>query len=230
MKITFLQKQIGTNISNTEKAKLSKERSDFLLIPEFGIQGPDGNLTSKVDSYEKNIDHLLDVSEAYKGVILGGTLIRRDSRKKTVESVPLVQDVNLIDHYDVLHPGIAGTEAGESETIFIMAGVRFAILTGKDIEDKNHLAAIEEKGVQILFYLDGNPQTRTYDEDLEYFSDLSKSRNWNIFRICGFDRPSGREGRSLVSTPTGIQWKVGKTELDKEILKTIHFAIPNPFL
>lgn len=228
MKITFCQKKIGIGLNPAEKTKLFKERSDFLLLPYrffIGQSHPEKTLAS----YQPYLDQLVDISEKYKGVVLGGSLCREESGKKW-ESVPLVYDMNLVDHYDLRNTDLEGFTSGDSEISFIMAGVRFSILAGGDIYDAKLLDEISEKEINTIFFLDGGKSDRTYEEDLEFFIQLSKERNWNIFRICGHDLENGIEGRSLVSTPTGIQWKVGKMEVDKDIIKTIHFAQANPFL
>lgn len=230
MKVTFYQRKYGKPFTSSEKSKIAKERSDFLIFPERALLPTQCKVEVGLQLYEKEMDHLLDLSDSYKGVVLGGSLFRYDSRKKKVESVPLIQDFSLIDHYDIIHPSVEGLEPGDSENIFIMAGVRFTILAGNDIYDRNMLQTIQNKGIDIIFYLDGIRQTRTYEEDLEFFSTLSKERNWNIFRVCGHDVENGYSGRSLVSTPSGIQWKVGMIEEGQDILKTIHFAQSNPFL
>ncbi|MCC5814540.1 MAG: amidohydrolase [Leptospira sp.] len=229
MKITFYQKKIASPIGDSEKTKLSKEKSDFLLLPQRSLLDSPTDITKGINQYDKVLNRVLDLTENYKGVVLGGTLYRKDSGK-SLESVPITQELNLIDHYDITMPSEKGLSVGDSEIAFIMAGVRFSILAGKDLENAKLLEDISQKGIGIIFYFDGIPQSRSYEEDLEFFSELAKTKNWNIFRICGHDVANGIFGRSLVATPTGIQWKVGKMEEDKDIIKTIHFAQANPFL
>jgi predicted amidohydrolase len=229
MKVTIFQKQLGERISLTEKQKLAKERSDFLLLPQYLLNDPNLKEHSIQDHYDESIDHLLDISEVYKGVILGGSLYRK-SQSQIFESVPIIQDLNLVDNYDTKNSKLEKARIGESETIFIMAGVRFSILVGEDIADRETITELREKGISIFFHLDSLPRTRDYDGDLEYYKNLCSEFGINIFRVCGYSKDSGLEGRSLVATPTGIQWKVGKMESDKSLFKTIHFVQANPFL
>ena len=230
MKITFFQKKLNSKITSTELTKLSKEKSDFLLFPAgFAIQLTH-SIPESITRYDSILDQLMNVSENFKGVILGGTLIRKDSRGKSVESVPIVQDLNFIDHYDLQIPTNSNLSVGDSETIFIMAGVRFGLLAGVDYENPEILEKLQKKGIQTVFILDGAKNSRTYEDDLDYFFNLAKNYSFNVFRICGYDLDRSRLGRSLVATPTGIQWKVGKMEEDKDIIKTIHFPQANPFL
>ncbi|WCL47992.1 amidohydrolase [Leptospira sp. GIMC2001] len=230
MKISFYQKKIGEKFTSQEKLKISKEKSDFLILPPRLILPLGLNEDNWLANYDNYLDQILELSETYKGVILGGTLLRKDSRGKRVESVPIVQGVNLIDHYDLVKPSISSAVAGDSETIFIMAGVRFAIITGNEIDDSEFLNDIKSKGIQTIFVLESNITNRTYEEELEYFSDIAKKYSFNIFRVCGYNQMGKILGRSLVATPTGIHWKVGKMEEFNDILKTIHFAQANPFL
>lgn len=229
MKITFYQKKIATPLAEGELLKINKERSNFLLLPQRGLLDDPLDINAGIKNFDKIIDRVMDLTENYKGVVLGGTVYRVHSGKN-YESVPIAGDLNIIDYYDLSAPTEKGLAQGDSEIAFIMAGVRFSILVGKDLDNTKLLDEIHSKGINMIFYFDGIPQERSYEEDLEYFSELAKSRNWNIFRICGYDIDKKIYGRSLVATPTGIQWKVGKMEEDKNIIKTIHFAQANPFL
>jgi len=228
MKVTIFQRELGRKFSSQEYTKLKKEKSDFLLLPQRSLFLPSSNPSEAVSDYSSHLNELLDASVHYSGVLIGGTLFRK-SEIGIHESVPIIKDVSLIDHYDLKTSSISPVQPGSSETVFIMAGVRFSILVGNDILNETYTREISDKDIRILFYLDSEPSQRTYEEDLEFFSELSRNRNWNVFRVCGYKEEFGIPGRSLLSTPSGIQWKVGKSEEYKDILKTIHFAHSSPF-
>jgi len=230
MKITFVQKQLNSKFTDNELLKISKERSDFILFPARVLLDFHHSPQESVNRYDSILDQWMDVSEKHKGVLIAGTMYRKLANGSIIESVPIIQDLNFIDHYDLQKPNAPITQTSESETVFIMAGVRFGLLAGKDYEDQTILESLQKKGIQTVFILDGLVNTRSYEEDLEYFFQMAQDYDFNIFRICGYDTKKKILGRSLVATPSGIQWKVGKMEEDKDIIKTIHFAQANPFL
>lgn len=222
MKFTIIQKKLGSPISKELLAKLTKEKSDFLLLPQKVFYKPNENPETFMSRYQSDIDSLLDLSVSYPGAIIGGTLYSNSSQKIN-EETPIIKEMSVIDRF----------ERGDSpnkEIAFIVSGIRFSFLIGRDSENKSILDSISEKKVSFVFCLDSEPSLRTYEEDLEFFSQLASSRKWNLFRVCGFHDDPFLAGRSLFATPSGIQWKVGKLEENKEIMKTIHFNITNPFL
>lgn len=100
-KVTLFQKHINRPVSNEQKSKLSKEKSDFLLLPEFfpfyDLYSSPENLSDKSKILS---DELLQISEYYKGIIIGGSMFRKDSSGVLRIGVPIVQDLMVVDWYD----------------------------------------------------------------------------------------------------------------------------------
>ncbi|WP_061241704.1 hypothetical protein [Leptospira interrogans] len=226
-KVTLFQKHINRPVSNEQKSKLSKEKSDFLLLPEFfpfyDLYSSPENLSDKSKILS---DELLQISEYYKGIIIGGSMFRKDSSGVLRIGVPIVQDLMVVDWYDKreLFPEENSASAGDSETIFIMGGFRFGIVAGKEIQNPQRLKELKSQNVNLLFHVDFTLESdSTHAQDLERYAKLSSEYDIFIARIGGVGSALGRNcvGRSLLSTFSGINWKVAESEKDKEVVKTV---------
>ncbi|EMJ97780.1 hypothetical protein [Leptospira alstonii] len=226
-KVTLFQKHINKPISKDQKSKLSKEKSDFLLLPEYF---PFYDLSSSPDKLSEKSkllsDELLQISEYYKGVIIGGSLFRKDDSGKLKISVPIVQDVVIVDWYDKreLFPEENAAVFGDAETIFIMGGFRFGIVAGNEIRNSERLKELKSQNVNLLFHIDSVLESdSTHAQDLERYVKLSSTYGIFIARVGGVGVALGRNGigRSLLSTSSGVNWKVAESEKDKEVIKTV---------
>lgn len=166
------------------------------------------------------------ISEYYKGVIIGGSIFRKDDSGALRLSVPIVQNVVVVDWYDKqsILPEESPAIASKAETIFIMAGFRFGIVAGKEIENPQRLEELKSQNVNLLFHIDSvlEPDS-THAQDLERYAKLSAQSGIFIARVSGVGSALGRSGigRSLLSTVSGVNWKVAETEKDKEVIKTV---------
>lgn len=230
IKISVYQKDLHKKFTKDQLVKIAAQRANFLLLPEgfphfFQAQTP--NDASK---HEKEYqDHLLEISETYQGVIMGGSHYRKNAEGKLVSSSPIVQSLVLVDFYDKKNPSAKEAEItkGDTESIFIMGGLRFGILVGEDINDNAIWNQFKTEGLEVVFHLSSEESGRSYEEDLDFFSSISKEMKMHIIRVCGISE--GKPGRSLYASPSGINWKVGKSEEDTEVFKTLSVTVKENF-
>ncbi len=171
-------------------------------------------------------DELLQISEYYKGVIIGGSMFRKDGFGKLKISVPIIQDVVVVDWYDKRELSSEENVAspGDAETIFIMGGFRFGVVAGKEIRSSERLEELKSQNVNLLFHIDSVSEPDfTHAQDLERYAKLSAEYGIFIARVSGVGSSLGRAGvgRSLLSTSSGVNWKVAESEKDKEVIKTV---------
>ncbi|EQA64453.1 amidohydrolase [Leptospira alexanderi] len=226
-KVTLFQKHINRPVSNDQKLKLSKEKSDFLLLPEYFPFYDLSSTPEKLSEKSKILsDELLQISEYYKGVIIGGSMFRKDGFGKLKISVPIIQDVVVVDWYDKRELSSEENVAspGDAETIFIMGGFRFGVVAGKEIRSSERLEELKSQNVNLLFHIDSVSEPDfTHAQDLERYAKLSAEYGIFIARVSGVGSSLGRAGvgRSLLSTSSGVNWKVAESEKDKEVIKTV---------
>ena len=84
---------------------MAELQSDFLLLPPYFFA--DDNLKS-LDALKEKFryahDWLLKLSKVYKGVVIGGTLLRNeDGSKNTYVSTPILKNTQVIDWYNKRH-------------------------------------------------------------------------------------------------------------------------------
>lgn len=227
-KATIFQKNINSDIAKDQKQKVLMQKSDFLILPEYyPLATKNTSLINLASNSRKNIDNLIDLSLTYKGVIIGGSFIREDNGKY-YHSCPIVLDGALVDWYNqkIIKELDQDISKGNlEEGIYILNGIRFALMIGKEISDNKLLEYYKNENIQILFHLESNPQnSHTFAEDLKQYSQIASENQMYIFRTCGTGLLFEKQliGRSLFASPAGINWKVAPAEKESEIIKTIN--------
>ncbi|MDV6235680.1 amidohydrolase [Leptospira ellisii] len=227
VKVTLFQKNLNRPIGEDLKGKLNKEKSDFLLLPEyFPFYESEANAEQATDKSKLYVDELLQISEYYKGVIIGGSIFRKDDAGMPRISIPIIQGIVVADWYDKQNPAPSenGVVPGDGERIFIMGGLRFGIAAGKEIGDSKRFEELKSQNVNLLFHCDFTREKEsTHAQDLERYAKLSAQYGIFIARAGGFGSVLGESGigRSLLSTASGVNWKVAEAEKQKEVLKTV---------
>ncbi|TGK86648.1 amidohydrolase [Leptospira noumeaensis] len=232
IKIAIYQKNLHKRIGSEEISKIQQTKAHFLLLPEgfpHFFQGETPEIASK---HEKEYqDQLLEISESFSGVILGGTHYRKNEEGNLVSALPIVQSLVLVDFYEKKSPSQSkepGVVKGKTESIFIMGGLRFGLLVGEDLENESIWDEFKKEDIEIVFYLSNAEEKRSYEEDLTFFESLAKQKSIHLIRVCG--PTEGKPARSLYASPSGINWKVGKLEEDKDVLKTLSVNVMRSYL
>ncbi len=224
VKVSIYQKTLDDGLNLSTLKKIASLKSDFLLLPEYFFADPAvKDHSALVDKSTYAQDWLLKLNDAYKGIILGGSMIRKGDEGQFA-SVPIISEGKIVDWYDKRE--LSGNEkrylkAGDGAGIFILGGFRFGVLAGGDATKKN-LEELADQDVKLVFILDTR---ESYDEsrDDQPLLDLAGDRGMYIARCSGAGHIFGTalSGRSLVATPAGISWRVAPQEEDREILKTV---------
>lgn len=232
IKIAIYQKNLHKRFTPEEITKVQQSKAQFLLLPEgfphFFQSGSPKEATKHEKEYQ---DHLLEISEKFSGVILGGSHYRVNENGKLVSALPIVQSLVLVDFYEKKTPNKQQemeVQEGSTESIFIMGGLRFGLLLGEDLHNKIIWEEFQKEGIEIIFHLDTTTDLRTYEEDLSFYEALAKEKNIHLIRVCGSSE--GKPARSLYASPSGINWKVGKVEEDKDVFKTLSVNVMRSYL
>ncbi len=235
-KITLLQKNLNTEISKDLKQKIISQKSDFLILSSpFGIS-ESSKPKDIVQNSKQNVDKLLEISEYYKGVIIGGGMLRSENGK-IFQSCPLVQDIQLIDWYDAKSPEkIHDLKLDKSlgDSIYILGKIRFGLCIGEESSDEKLLSHFQKEKIELIF----NPFFQPKNEDSEYLSEQDKYANLsakyslNIVKVnpVGSYQTKELSGRSFHSGPSGIKWKVAASEKNLEIIKTLSLTLVDSIL
>lgn len=232
VKITIFQKDIHKRVSREDIQKISSARSQFLVLPEGFPELFQSSSPLDATKHEKEYqDHLLEISEQFPGVIFGGSHFRKNESGDLTISLPIVQSLVVVDFYEKKNPNLGNESSikkGNTESIFIMGGLRFGFLLGEDIQKDEIWEEFQKEDIEIVFYLSKEQNDRSYEDDLKYFEELAKKKKIHLIRVCATG--GGLLGRSLYASPSGINWKVGKTEEDKEVLKTLSVNLTRSYL
>ncbi|MEQ9364554.1 MAG: hypothetical protein RIF32_09935 [Leptospirales bacterium] len=225
VKVSIFQKSLQEGLNLTTYKKIAALKSDFLLMPEYFFADQSvKNYRSLPDKSMFAHDWLLKLNDSYKGIILGGSIVR-SSKDGQFASSPVVSEGALVDYYDKRDLNAEEkkvVKAGEGPGVFILGGFRFGVLLGGETKNPRYIEELVEQGIRIIFIMDTRAD---FDEaeDEEYILKPAAKHGLYITRCCGTGRLFGAEirGRSLVASPTGISWRVAPQETDQEILKTI---------
>jgi predicted amidohydrolase len=236
-KITYFQKNINESISKDQKQKINAQKSDFFIFPSFFPLKETHNLKQIAENEKIYLDSLLEISETYKGVIIGGSFPRVVDGQ-IIESCPIVQDIQLIDYYDTFqtqkeYGNKIQTRKGDS--IYVLGKIRFGICLGDESKDPSILKFFQKEKIEVLFNpsFNINPVFEDYEkEQAEYFS-ISANYGLNIFKVTPVGKFINNQtliGRSFHSSPTGIKWKVAESEKSLEIIKTVNINLQESIL
>lgn len=228
IKITLFQKNILSEISRDQKQKLISQKSDFVVFPElFPLTGK-WSEKSPAENSKIYVDRLLEISEYYRGSIIGGTIIRKIDGK-LYYSCPIIKDVQVVDWYDKheVNSFPIPVQKGQGEGIYMLDSLRFGICIGDDIHNTSITETFKKEKIEVIF----NPsasllsaeEEKDYTQDLQSYSELSKNSNLNIIRVSSIGEFNKNKltGRSLFAAPSGIKWKVAPFENNMEIIKTV---------
>ncbi|GBF49137.1 hypothetical protein LPTSP4_06470 [Leptospira ryugenii] len=231
VKIALYQKNIHKKLSAQEIQKIADTKAHFFLLPSgfpYFFQATDAKESAAhAKEYQ---DHVIEISESYPGVILGGSHIRKSEDGSLLNSCPIIQSMVLVDFYDqkwFSSPRGKGLTKGDSESIFIMGGLRFGILLAEEIMEESLWEEFKREGLELIFHLGNQDSNVSYEDDLAFYADLSRKHGLQIIRVCGVS--DSLKGRSLYATPSGINWKVGKTEESSDVLKTLSVNLRSTF-
>ncbi|MCB1316199.1 MAG: hypothetical protein KDK27_09610, partial [Leptospiraceae bacterium] len=158
LKVSVYQKPLNEGLNLTILKKLAALKSDFLVLPEYFYL--DSNIKDDqalLDRSQFAQDWIQKLSDAYHGVIIGGTILRTDeSASKSVLrcSTPIVSNGEIIDWYNKRNPVDYDfekkTSAGGEEGVYILSGHRFAVLNGRDLMQTDEIARLAADGIKII--------------------------------------------------------------------------------
>ena len=240
IKITIFQKNLQEGLNLTVFKKLAALKSDFLLLPEYFFV--DQNVKDQKTILEKSqyaLDWLTKLSESYRGIILGGSILRKEGNNHFC-ATPIVSDNTIIDWYKKRSLSDMEKETlvpGNASGILILKGHRFAILSGEDIRNQEYIAELVRENIRLLFVLSASPyQEETLEakrlEDEEFFLKPAREHGMYIVRCSSVGQMLGQrlQGRSLLAVPQGLSWRVSPDEEHKEILKNVTISVPHHFV
>jgi len=231
IRISIFQKSLPEGLNLGTLKKLASVKSDFLLLPEYFFA--DSTLKDHREALEKSqhaVDWLLKLNESYKGIIIGGSVIRKEG-DRYFNASPIISDGLVVDWYrkrNLMEREQALMSPGTETGIFILGGQRFAVLICADVLKPEYFEELHQAGIKLVFTVMNSPYREETPEvkharDEELFLKPARKYGMYIAKCCSAGSIFGHrvQGRSLVATPTGISWRVAPQEEDQEILKTV---------
>jgi predicted amidohydrolase len=238
IKVSIYQKSLPEGLNLSIYKKLSALKSDFLVFPEyFYADNSTKDLASLADKSQYATDWLLKLNDAYKGIIIGGSIVRWEDENHHTASTPIVYGGNVVDWYKKRNLNSAesafllpGTESG----IFTLGGQRFGVFLGTDITSENALSELAAQGIKLVFSLHASyKKEESQDEknarDEMMFVKPAAEHGLHIVKCSATGQLMGQnlQGRSMVVSPTGISWRVAPHEENNEIITTVMLNLPN---
>ncbi len=236
LKVSVFQKSLENPLDSQQLKKLSALKSDFLVFPEFFAAGSSVKKFADLTAQTVNaLEWLLKLSDAYSGILIGGTLPREENGT-LYSACPVVYRGEVIDWYrkrfleenekKTVQPGL---EAG----VFILKGFRFGILLGGEVAQSGFYSELAGMGIHLVFapmcsLLRQESPEQKLERDRVLFVEPAAQNQMSIVKCASIGTFLGRklQGRSLVVTPTGVSWRVAPAEEGAEILKTVMVNVP----
>lgn len=224
VRVSIYQKRLPDALNVTVLKKLAALKSDFLLFPEYFFADQSvRDLRAALDRSQVALDWLLKLSEAYRGVILGGLMSFQENGSRYC-ATPIIQGSQVIDWYRKRR--LSQTETplatpGDEPGVYILGGFRFSVLAGAEANSESYWKELNEQGMKLAFVLTSGPEFDA-DDAINRLLELSRQHGISIAICSGAGQSAGLQagGRSMVLTPAGITWRTSQQERDMEILKT----------
>jgi predicted amidohydrolase len=237
VKVSVFQKSLTEGLNLNAIKKLAALKSDFLVLPDFFFADEKiKNFSAIEDKSQFALDWLLKLNDAYKGIIIGGTMIHREADKKYI-ATPIIHNGEVVDWYRKRRLNKEESPyvtSGEEPGVYILGGQRFSILLCDDIYEKEYFAELAKMGIRMVFILTRSEKKEESVEDKHIRDErlfCSPARDYGmVITKCS---PTGiffgrhLQGRSLVVTPSGISWRVSPGEERQEVLKTVMINMKN---
>ncbi|MCB1165391.1 MAG: carbon-nitrogen hydrolase family protein [Leptospiraceae bacterium] len=231
LKVSIFQKNLAEGLNLSLHKRLSAVKSDFLVFPEyFAVDGSTKDHRALADRTKFALDWLGKLSESYKGVVIGGTVIR-EIEGKFYNAMPVFFEGQLIDWYHKRF--LTENEAplltpGKDPGVFILGGHRFGVLICADVLKPEYVKELADMDVKLIFTVMNSPYKEEtveekHERDEKLYCGPAREMGLSIIKCCSAGTIFGRrlQGRSLAVTPSGISWRVAPEEEDREILKTV---------
>ncbi len=101
VKVSIFQKALHEGLNLATYKKIAALKSDFLLMPEYFFA--DQSVKDHKGLADKSVfaqDWLLKLNDSYRGIVLGGSVVRKAEDSARFASVPVISEGNLVDHYN----------------------------------------------------------------------------------------------------------------------------------
>ena len=231
IKVSVYQKSLEEGLTRAAFTKLTSLKSEFLIFPEYFFADKTAkDLKGVLAKSEHALDWLLKLNDKYRGIIVGGSLLREEGGK-IYNATPIVFNGMVVDWYrkrDLKDEESKLLAPGEEPGIFILNGHRFAVLNTTDVLNPERFKELADMGIQIVFVVmnslyeeDGPADQQERDEELF----CKPARDYGMFitkcASAGMIYGTPVRGRSMVATPSGVSWRIAPQEENKEILKTV---------
>ncbi len=237
IKVSIYQKTLPEGLNLSVYKKLSALKSDFLVLPEYFFadsSSRDFESLSEKSQYAK--DWLLKLNDAYKGIIIGGSIPYLDKDQMTA-ATPVIYGGTVVDWYkkrSLNTQESAFFKPGRESGIYILGGQRFGVLLGGDITLEGALEELASQGIRLVFsmhasYKKEETQEEKNARDEQMFVRPAAAHGLHIVKCSATGHLMGQnlQGRSLAVSPAGISWRVAPHEENNEIVKTLMLNIPN---
>ena len=226
IKVSIFQKNLNEGLNINVIKRLLHAKSDMMVLPEyFSADVNVKSLQQIQDRTKSTLDWLIKLNHTYKGIIVGGSVIKREEDGKMFNACPIIYNGDIIDWYykrnlsnEEKNILTTGTEPG----IFILNNIRFSVLIGEDVLQESFFKELKEQGIKLIFIVN-----KSFKEDsINYEEILMKHSkdNQQVFVKCdavGSFLDKKLKGKSMLVHPNGISWHVTEQEQEMQIYKEI---------
>jgi predicted amidohydrolase len=237
IKVSIFQKSLPEGLNLSIYKKLSVLKSDFLIFPEyFYADSSTRDFTGLADKSQYAADWLHKLNDVYKGIIIGGSIVRQEENNLYSASSPIIYGGSTVDWYkkrNLSSSESAFLKPGNENGSYILGGHRFGVFLGSDITIKNALKELADQGIRLVFSMHASHKKEETPEeknarDEQMFVKPASELGLYIVKCSATGQLMGQnlQGRSMVVSPAGISWRVAPHEENNEIIKTVMINLP----
>jgi predicted amidohydrolase len=243
-KIAIVQDSPGAGINDYYFRILKESTPDIIAFPEYYfVQPEDKSLIDSSQRKDKILRQLIDWSKEFDCIIIGGSLVEKESGYYYNRSYLLDKD-DIVGYYDKIHlfcnEGKGKLSPGLEYKIFTIGDLRIGIIICADVLYPDTFRNLRGLKPDLVFvpttspFRSGETHSAKFARDNEIFAIGATLANAVIFKVsaCGSIAGHRLQGRSLMASPGKILWRVEPEDEDKSalIISNLSGDIANPLL
>ena len=233
LKVALLQDQPGSGIRDDYMRILKNAHPEILALPEYYFVRP-GDDSVIVSSFRCNEikSQMMEWSRILGCILIGGSIVEEDEGRLYNRSY-LFDCGTIKGYYDKIHPydneGRSLIAPGFEYKAFCVRGFRIGILICADVLYPSSFSNIRGLRPHMIFvpvtspYIENEPRQKKFSRDKRLFASGARLADSIIFKVCasGSIIHHRLQGRSLITTPEDIRWRIEPEFEDKSALAII---------
>ena len=230
LKIALIQDAPGSGINSFYYQILKKSSPDIIAFPEYYfVNSGDKTPLDSINRKDEILKQLIAWSRAFNCILISGSLVEEEDGRYYNRSY-LLDKGRIVGHYDKIHlfrdEGKGKLSPGYEYKVFAIDNLKIGIIICADVLYPYTFRNLRGLHPDLVIapttspYRPGETAQEKFARDDDIFANGASLSNAIIFKAsaCGSIAGHRLQGRSLISSPGNIHWRIEPENEDKSAL------------